>query len=189
MLVDLLHRHLRGDGAHRVDEAALDEIAQALRVERAVAERARGGRDRLGGRNDAQEEFDDHLDPHAVAGDERAFARAPHLDAQGVHADFGDVVDDRQHQRAAAHHHFLAAKSGSHEGEVLRGMAIKPVQKIDDDGDDNRRENDDGDNISAVHGDISSTQNRTQRECAESLIAVASTASTKAIWLIRSARL
>ena len=33
-------------------------------------------------------------------------------------------------------------------------MAIKPVEKVDDDGDDNRRENYDGDNISAVHGDF-----------------------------------
>ena len=95
-----------------------------------------------------------HLDAHAVASDERAFACAPHLDAQGVHADFGDVVHDRQHERAAAHHNLFAAQSGADKREVFRGMAIKPVQQIDDDGDDDRRKNDDGNNIGAVHDDI-----------------------------------
>ena len=147
----LLHGHARGDGAHRVDEAALHQVAQAFGVHRPVAQRSRRRRDRFRSRDDADEELDDDLDAHAVRGDQRLVGGALHLDAQGVHADFGDVVHDRQDQRAAAHHHLLAAPAGADEGEVLRRVAVEPVQQVHHHRNDDREQDDDRNDVRATH--------------------------------------
>ncbi len=53
-----------------------------------------------------------------------------------------DVVDDRQHQGAAVHHHALAAEAGAHEGDLLRRAAIEPVDQPDADRDQDRGDDD-----------------------------------------------
>ena len=87
-------------------------------------------------------ELGDDIDPHAVLGDERPLAPALHLQAQRVHVDRDDLMDDGQHEGAAVHHHLLAAEAGAHEGRLLGGPAIEPVQQPDDDGDDDRHDDD-----------------------------------------------
>ena len=49
LLVHLLQRHLRGDGAHRRRELAFQQFANAFGLQRAAAERLRGGGDQLRG--------------------------------------------------------------------------------------------------------------------------------------------
>ena len=47
LLVHFLERHLGGDGAQRGGELAFEQVADAVRLQRAPAERLRGGGDRL----------------------------------------------------------------------------------------------------------------------------------------------
>ena len=49
LLVHFLQRHLRGDGAHRRRELAFQQLANAFGLQRAAAERLRGGGDQLRG--------------------------------------------------------------------------------------------------------------------------------------------
>ena len=79
-----------------------------------------------------------HVDAHAVLGDERALAAARHLEAQRVHVHRDDLVDDRQHERAAVHHHLLAAEAGAHERPLLGRAQVQPVEQPDHDRDDDR---------------------------------------------------
>ncbi len=51
LLVQFLQRHLRGGGAHGGGEAAFQQIAQAVRLQRAPAERLRRARHRSRGRS------------------------------------------------------------------------------------------------------------------------------------------
>ena len=75
LLVDLLERHLGGDGAERGGELALEQVADAVRLHGPAAEGLRGERHRLAGRLDAQEELGDEVDAHPVAGDRARWSR------------------------------------------------------------------------------------------------------------------
>ena len=142
LLMHLLHAHLGGDGAQRIDELALHQLAEGLGMHGALAQGLGGIGDGVGRRLDAEIELGDDIDPHPVLGDERPLAPALHLQAQRVHIDRDHLVDDRQHEGAAVHHHLLAAEAGAHEGHLLGGPAIEPVHQIDDDGDDDRQDDD-----------------------------------------------
>ncbi len=63
----LLQRHLGGDRAQRRRELAFEEIADAVWLHGAAAERLRSDRHGFLGRLNAQEEFGDEVDAHAVA--------------------------------------------------------------------------------------------------------------------------
>ena len=110
LLVQFLHRHLGGDGAQGVDELAFDQLLERRRLHGAAAQRLGGVGDRLRGRLNADVELGLHVDAHAVLGDQRLLGGAPHLEAQRVHVDLDDLVQHRQHQRAAVHDHLLAAE-------------------------------------------------------------------------------
>jgi hypothetical protein len=142
LLMHLLHAHLGGDGAQRIDELALHQLAEGLGMHGALAQSLGGIGDGIGRRLDAEVELGDHIDPHPVLGDEGALAPALHLQAQRVHIDRDHLMDDGQHEGAAVHHHLLAAEAGTHEGHLLGGPAIEPVHQIDDDGDDDRQDDD-----------------------------------------------
>ena len=81
LLVHFLERHLGRHRAHRRGELAFEQLADAVRLQRAAAERLRGGGDRRARRADAHEELGDEVDAHAVLGDQRAVVAAHHLDA------------------------------------------------------------------------------------------------------------
>ena len=149
--MDFFHGHARGHRAHGIDKTALHQVLEAVRIERAVAQGARRCRDRFNGGDDPHEELHTDLDTHAVFGDEGFLTHAPHIDAQRVHADLGDVVHDGQHQRPAAHHHPLAAKARADKRQVFGRVPVQPVQQVHDDCDNNRNQNNDSNNVGAVH--------------------------------------
>ena len=140
LLVQLLHGHLRRNGAQRVDELALHHVAQAVHVHQAAADRLGRRGHRLFLRLHAHEEVGHHVDAHAVLGDDRAVTGALHLDALGAHADGGDVVEDRHHEGAAVHHDSLSEQTGSHERRFLGRAPVEPVEQEanDDDPDECR---------------------------------------------------
>ena len=70
LLVQLRHRHAGGDRAQRVDELALDQLLQLLRMHRPQAERLRGDGDAFAVGPDADIEFRLHVDPQSVEGDQ-----------------------------------------------------------------------------------------------------------------------
>ncbi len=115
-----------------------DQLLQRVGLHRALAERLGGRGDGVDGRLDADVELGDDVDPHPVLGDERALAAARDLEPQRVHVDRDHLVDDRQHERAAVHHHLLSAEAGAHERPLLGRAQIQPVQEPDDDRDDDR---------------------------------------------------
>ena len=154
VLVDLFHRHARSDSTHGVYEAALYKVAQFLGVHRPCAECARCGRDGGGGRHHSNEELHCHLDPHPVLGDQRLVVCASHLDAQRVHADLGDVVDDGQDQCPAPHDDAFSAQAGAHERQVLRRVPIQPMQEVHHHCDDDGQKDDDCNDVCAVHLDF-----------------------------------
>ncbi|PHJ92065.1 hypothetical protein VF08_36755 [Nostoc linckia z8] len=124
--MELVHRHAGGDRAERVDELAFDQLLQRFRVHGAQAERLGGGRDRLGVGADADVELGLHVDAQAIERDQRVAMLALHREADGVHVDRHRLVQDRQHQRAAVHHHLLAAKAGADEGDFLSRSLVEP---------------------------------------------------------------
>jgi hypothetical protein len=155
LLVQLLHRHLGGHRAQRVDELALDQLLELVGLHRARAQRLRGRRDRLGRGLDTHVELRHHVDPHPVLGDQRLVATARDLEPQRVHVDRDHVVDDRQHHRAAVHHHLLAPEAGPHERTLLRAAQVEPVEQPDDDRDDDRDDDqaqDEASELGAGHG-------------------------------------
>ena len=129
LLVQLLHGHLGGHRAQRVDELALEQLLQRVGLGGALAERLGRAGDRLGHGLDAHVELGDDVDPHAVARDQRLVAAARDLEPERVHVDRDDVVDDRQHEGAAVHHHLLPAHAGAHEGALLAGAEIEPMEQ------------------------------------------------------------
>ena len=122
--VDLLHGHGRRDRRQRVHEPALHDLLELAGVARPRPERACRDRHALSAGDHPDRELGDQIDPHLVPGDEGLLADAADFDRHRAHADDRDVVDDRDHQRAAAHDHPLAAQAGADEGLVLRGMAV-----------------------------------------------------------------
>ena len=93
---------------------------------------------RIGIGRHAHVELGDHVDAHAVLGDERLVAATAHLQSQRVHVDRNHVVHDRQHEGAAIEHHALAAQPGAHEGALLGAAQVQPVEQEHGDGDDDR---------------------------------------------------
>ena len=154
LLLHLVHAHARGHVAQGIDEAALDQLLQGLGVHGPPAERLRRRGHGVPVRADPQVELGHHLHPHAVPGDERRGAAAPHFDPLGLHAHQGDVVDDREDQCAAAQDHLLATEAGAHEGDLLRGALVEPVEQVDDDRDEDAGEQDCGDDVHSGHGSI-----------------------------------
>ena len=139
LLVHLLERHLRRHHAHGRSELALQQAADAVFLQRAPAERLRGGGDSRRRGADAHEEFGDDVDAHAVAGDERAVVAPRHLDAHDVHVDRRDLVQHRNDEGAAVDHDLFAQEAGAHERRLLGGAAIEPAQDVDEDDDGDRR--------------------------------------------------
>jgi hypothetical protein len=131
--VHLLHGHLGGHRAQRVDELALHELAQHLGLHGALPERLGGGGDGLRPGLHPDVELGGDVHTHAVLGDEGALAAPRHLQAQRVHVHGDHLVDDRQHQGAAVQHDLLAAEAGPHEGTLFRGAQVEPVEQPDDD--------------------------------------------------------
>ena len=157
-LLHLVHGHAGGHAAQRIDESALDQFLEGLGIHRPPAERlGRRGHGFPVGAN-SQKEVSYDLHSHAVLGDECRGAGAPHLQTQGRHADPGDVVDDREDQRAAAQDDLLAAKSGAHEGDFFRGALVEPVEQIDDDRDEDSREQDCSNDVHSGHESLSSSR-------------------------------
>ena len=144
LLVQFLHRHFRRHSAQGIDELAFHQFLELLRLHGAQAQRLgrRGDGILVGG--DAHVELGDHIDPHAVLGDQCLIAAAADFEAQRVHVDGDHVVHDGQHEGAAAQHHLLAAEAGAHEGPFLGAAQVEPVQQPDrdrhDDRDDDQRE-------------------------------------------------
>ena len=136
--VHLLQRHLGRDRAQGAGELAFQQFAQAVGLQRAAAERLRGGGHQLAAGADTDEEFGDQVDAHAVLGDQRKTILAAHLDAQHVHVDRGDLVQHRNDEGAAIHHHLLAHEAGAHERRLLGRAAIEPAQDVDGDHHDDR---------------------------------------------------
>ncbi len=158
LFVQLLHRHLGGGRAQRVDELALDQFLQLLGFHRAQAQRLRRRGHRFGLRRDAHVELGDHVDAHAVLGDQRLVAAAADLQAQRVHVHRDHVVHDRQHEGAAVEHHLLAAQAGAHEGALLAAAQVQPVQQPHGDGHDDRDDDqaeDEASEICTGHGGVS----------------------------------
>ncbi len=73
-------------------------------IERALAEGLRGVRDAFHGRHHAHEERDDHVDAHAVLGEQGVLAGAGDFQLQRVHVHEDDVVNDAEDDGTAVHH-------------------------------------------------------------------------------------
>ena len=151
LLVDFFHGHARRHRAHGVDKTALHQVFEAVGVQGAVTQGTRCRRHRFDCGNHPHKELHAHLNTHAVLGDERLLTHAPHIDAQRVHADLGDVVHDRQNQRTAAHDHPFPAKAGSNKREVFGRVPVQPVQQVHNNRDNNRNQDNDSNNVGAVH--------------------------------------
>ena len=148
-----------GGTTHGVDEPALDEILELLGVHGAIAEGTGGSGHRIVFGLNADIELHGQLDTHAVLRDQGLLPRPDDFQPQGVHVHFGDVVQDRQHEGAASHDHLLAPEAGPYEGDVLRRAAIEPVQQIGADRDDDRRQDDDCNEICTLHWNVPSLLN------------------------------
>ena len=138
LLVHLFERHLGSYHALRRRELALEQAADAVFLQRAPAERLRGGGDGLPGGADTHEEFGNDIDAHAVAGDERAVLATRHLDAHDVHVDRSDFVQHRDDEGAAVDDDLLAQEAGSDEGGLFGGAAIKPAHDVNENDDRDR---------------------------------------------------
>ena len=151
-LVHLHHGHFGGDGTQRRNELAGKQRVELGDVHGAPAERRGGDGHRLARRRHANVELRIDVDAHAVLGDERVVAVAHDLHAQDVHVDRRDFVNERKNKGAAVDHHLFAEQAGAHEGELLRGAVIEPVDEIDDDRNDDDRD-DEPDDQAAEDGD------------------------------------
>jgi len=130
--------HLGGDAAHGVDELALDQLLERLRLHGALAQRLGGGRDGGDLGLDPHVELGHRVHPHAVPGDQRLVAAPRDLQPQGVHVHRDHRVHDRQHEGAAVQHDALTAEAGAHERALLRGAQVQPVEEPHDDRDHDR---------------------------------------------------
>jgi hypothetical protein len=134
-VVQRVHRQARRGRLDRVDEAAFEQVAHAVRAQRLRADRLRGGRDTVDRRLHAQVELELDVDPHPVLGDQRFRAGPHHLDAHRPHVDLVDLVQERQREAAARQHDLLAAEAGADDRDVARRLAVEAAQEGDRDGD------------------------------------------------------
>ncbi len=118
-----------GDGAQRVGELALDELADGVLVEVALAERARGGHHVFGDGLDLDVELRRDVGLDLVARDERVLARAldRQLDRPQRHPH--QLVEDGVLHDAPADHHAVASSAGAHEGLVGAAAAVEPRER------------------------------------------------------------
>ena len=150
ILVNVVEGHLRGDCAHGADELALEEAGQPLGLRRHLAQARRGGGHGLARRSDAQEELGIGVHPHPVAGDERVLALGRHAQPREVERDGRDLVDDRQHERAAGDDDLLAAHAGAHEGALGGRALVEPVEQPNDDRHRNEGDDEECDELAHV---------------------------------------
>jgi hypothetical protein len=137
LVVQGVHRERRGGRLDRVDEAAFEEVPDAVGAERLRADRLRRGGDALGRRLHAQVELELDVDAHPILGDERLGASPCHLDPHRPHVDLVDLVQERQRERAAGEHDPLAGEAGPDQRDVARGLAVEAVEECDADRDRN----------------------------------------------------
>ena len=123
LFVQLLHGHLRGDGAECVDELAFHQFFQVLRLHGALPKCLGRIGNGLLGRLHADVKFRLDVSPHAIVGDQCLFVDPLHLEPQGVHVHGNGVMHDRQDQSAAVEHHPLTAQSGTDKGDFF-GRAL-----------------------------------------------------------------
>ena len=91
-----------------------------LRLHRALTEGLGCVGDRFHCRLHPDIELSLHIDPHAIARDERLFSVPTHFQPQGVHIDRNDFVKNGKDERAAIHNDLLAAEASSDEGNFFR---------------------------------------------------------------------
>ena len=140
LLVHLLHRHFRGDRAHRGDELAGEQRMQPFGFQRSPAEGRRRDRDRFARRLHADVEIGLDVDAHAIPGDDGVLLRARDRHRQHVHVDRREVVNEGQHKGAAVDHHLLAEETGAHKRHFLGRAVIEPVHDVDRHDDHDQRD-------------------------------------------------
>ena len=151
LLVQLLHVPLGRHRAQRVHELPFQQRPQLLCVEGLRAQRLRGGGDRLRVGPDSDEELGRHVDPHAIASNQRVLVSAREVEQQGLHVDGGGVVQNRQNERSAVHDDLLAAEPGTHERHLLRRALVEPPEQKPRDPDDGKDHDDDQDYAAGAH--------------------------------------
>ena len=119
LFMQLVHRHARRHGAQGVDKFALDQFLERFGIHGAHAERLGSDRDGLRVRLHADVKFRLHVDAQPIQRDERIGIFPLDRQAHRVHVDRHGFMKDRQHQRAAIHHHLLTAKAGAHEPDFF----------------------------------------------------------------------
>ena len=147
LFVQLVHRHTRRDGSQRIDELALDQLLQHFRLHRPLAERLCRGRQRLAIGANADVELGAHVDAQPVERDERIAIAPLDREPHRVHVDRHRLVQHRQHQRAAVHHHLFTAEAGADKGDLLRRAL---VESRHDDADHEQRDQ----RHARVYGDV-----------------------------------
>ncbi len=138
-----IHERLVGrDGAERVGELALDELADGVLVEVALAEGAGRRHHVLLDRLDLDEELGGHVRADLVARDQRVAGRALDRELDRSERDVEQLVEDGINDDAAADHHFVAARAGADERLV---RAAAPVEAREGHGDGGEQDDDDDD--------------------------------------------
>ncbi len=142
LLVQFLHRHLGGDAAQCIDEAAFQQVPHRFGPAGLGAERLRGERDRLGTAGDTDVEHGRDVDPHPVTGDDGGLVLARDLQPVGGHRNRGEVVEHGNDEGAAVLNHLLPAEAGADERDFLGGAAIEPPEQHPQDDDENHDDDD-----------------------------------------------
>ncbi|MEZ5649835.1 MAG: hypothetical protein R3E87_04730 [Burkholderiaceae bacterium] len=135
LLVHFLERHGGSHGPQRAGELGFEEIADAIRLHGAAAQRLGGQRYGLGIRADADEKLGGDVDAHSVAGDQRIVLGAAQTDAHGVHVDRSDLMQHGHDEGAVVDRDPLAEKTSAHERRFLGRAPVQPSQQIDRDRD------------------------------------------------------
>ena len=137
--MQFFHSHVSRCGAQCVDEFTFYQFPQLIGLHGAQAQGARSSCNRLGIGHHAHIELGNHIDAHAVFGDQPLVAAARHFEAQGVHVDRNHVVHDGQHKRTPVEHHLLPAHTGAYKGALFGATQVQPVQQPDNDGNHRRQ--------------------------------------------------
>ena len=128
VFVQLVHRHLSRHGAQAVNELTFDHFAKLADIECPSTKSLGRASDAFIGWGHRDIEFHANVHPHAVFGDQRAIVAPLHLKAQGFHVYRADFMQQRDHEDAAVHDDFLAARAGAHEADFSGGAFVKPRQ-------------------------------------------------------------